>query len=76
MTFSNDPNRDNRRDVSDTRTGMSWGLPVGIAVIAVLLGFYFLTPRDSTTTATTTAPNTTTTPAPAPAPAPSRPTGG
>lgn len=74
MTFSNNPN--NRHDVRDTRTGVSWGLPVGIAVIALLLGFYFLAPRDSTTIATDNTPSaTTTTPAPTPAPAPSRPTG-
>lgn len=74
MTFSNDPNLDNRRD---TRTGFGWGLPLGIAAIALLLGFYFLGGRDSTTTATDNTPSaTTTTPAPTPAPAPSRPSGG
>jgi hypothetical protein len=77
MTFSNDPNLDNRRGVRDTRTGFSWGLPLGLAAIALLLGFYFMGPRESTTTATNNAPSTTTTtPAPTPAPAPSRPAGG
>jgi hypothetical protein len=79
MTFPNDPDLDSRPPIRDQRPGMSWGLPLGIAVVALLLGLFFMAPRDSNTTATNNPPVTTTTPLPAPttpAPAPSRPTGG
>jgi hypothetical protein len=80
MTFPNDPNLDNhtRTPLRDTRTGMGWGAPLGIAALAIILGFFFLMPTNRTTTTATNSPTTQTTPAPVtPAPAPARPaTGG
>ena len=86
MTFHEDPNRRPYgdpildRDVNGRkieRTGMGWGIPIGLAALALLLGFFFLGPRERTTTVTTNAPVTTPAPvkpAPAtPSPAPARP---
>ena len=64
MTFPNDPDLDSRPPIRDQSPGMSWGLPLGIAVVALLLGLFFLAPRDSSTTATNNPPVTTTTPGP------------
>ena len=78
MTFSDDPNRDDRPRLRDKRAGMSWGLPLAVAAVALLLGFFVLGPRESTNTAANNSPNTTQRiPAPTTAsPAPQRPTGG
>jgi hypothetical protein len=72
-------NRDNLNRPRVGNTGFGWGVPLGIAAIAIILGFFFLSPRGTTTTATNAPTTTQSTPAPAPvtpAPAPARPTTG
>jgi hypothetical protein len=64
--------------------GFGWGLPLGLVVAALVIGFMLFNWSDRTTTASNTGTTTTqSTPAPkaspatpAPAPAPARPTGG
>jgi hypothetical protein len=77
-----DPNRRTddplvNRPVVEDRGGMGYGLPIALAVIAIVLGTMFLMPsNDRTTTAANDAPASrqvnpsTPTPAPAATPAP------
>ena len=95
MTFQDDPNRADpvvRTREADplvrtraTGTGMGWGLPLGIAAVALILGMFFFSGDRSTPATNTSAPNAqstpsarvgTTNPTPAPvtpAPTPARP---
>jgi hypothetical protein len=87
MTFPDDPNLNNRTraPVRDIRPSgfPSWGLPVGLVALLLLLGFIFLMPSTRSSTVSTNEPAVTrpapvptpnvTPPTPTPTPAPTTP---
>jgi hypothetical protein len=70
-------NRDNLNRPRVDDRGFGWGIPLGIAAVALVAGLlFFNSGTNRTTTATSTSPAITT-PTPAPGnPAPARPTTG
>ena len=68
MTFQDDPNRPIPPHPADDpyvrrpveREGMGWGIPLGIAAVALIAGLFFFSPGgERTTTASNNTPTTT-----------------